>query len=185
MNQINTVAQALRRIKQLKGKIALLSIRVRESVSWVESDTEAELSTGIRTGQPPYDFAAVRTELATAVHELLDLKTRLAIANANTEVDVVGVRMPIQRVVFVLAELKTEKQLVESLAVGKTGTYKIRVSDGLAAYGREPEYATLTYKVAISEVERDTYVAALGEKITHLNSIIEDANHRTELPKLG
>lgn len=165
--QVNTVAQALRRIKELKGRIALVSRRMAESVCWIEPGNK-----------PPYAFSALDEERRALVEELVLLKGRLAKTNANTSIVADGRTMSIQTAVFYMAELKAERELLSTLNIVE-GEFK----DHTNTYddkGR-PIFEVKKRVAALSVIERDEAVAALEKRIAEVNEAIEDANHRTVL----
>jgi len=165
--QINTVSQALRRIKELKGKVALVSRRMAESVCWVEPGNK-----------PTYVFSALDEERDALVVELVVLKGRLAKTNTNTNIVADGKTMSIQTAVFAMAELKAEREMLGGLRIVE-GEFKDHV-DGYDEKGR-PIYETKKHVAALGLLKRDEAVAALEKRITEINEVVEDANHRTAL----
>ncbi len=180
-SNVKTVSQALRRIKELKGQINVVTSRLQRSFAWAESDSKIDASLDINIGKPTYDFYEVRDERAKLVDELINLKTKLAVANATTRIDFEGRRFRMQEAVFFLAELKSELEFVKGLA-GREGVYRIPLNVNRFTPG-PAEYVDVTYHVAVTERDRDQAVKFVGERITALNAVIEDANHRTDLPE--
>lgn len=69
---VNTIAQALRRIKEVKGRIATLNARLHQSINWVGEE------------KPLFDFAELESERQALVDELVELKTALLATNSRT-----------------------------------------------------------------------------------------------------
>lgn len=180
MSNVNTVSQALRRIKELKGQINTVTTRMQKCFAWAETGGPIDGGLGIDVGKPTYDFHEVETERGRLIDELISLKARLAIANANNSITFEGVAMPVQEAVFLLAEFKADLTLMQGFS-GREGVYRLALGNRFNS--ADPvAYVNMTYKVAITEKNRDKLVTKLAEKITALNAVIEDANHRTELP---
>lgn len=161
-----TISQALRRIKEIKGRLAKTTARARGSVSWVEPN------------KPVYNYINVMSEYKTLTDELITLKTRLAKTNAVTPVTLPdGPTVSIQQAVFTMAELKALKELYTALPI-QEGSFK-----EISEYTRngDPVYETKQHCSAVSEVERDKLVSTIEETISAINAVIEDANHKTAL----
>lgn len=180
-SNVKTVSQALRRIKELKGQINVVTSRLQRSFAWAESDTKIDPSLGIDIGKPTYDFHEVQEKRADLIEELIVLKTKLAVANATTRIDFEGRKFRMQEAVFFLAELKSDLELVKGLT-GREGVYRMPLNVNRFTPG-PTEYVDVTYHVAVTERDRDKEVKIMGERITALNAVIEDANHRTDLPE--
>lgn len=172
---INTISQALRRIKELKGQIRKIDDRLQDCVCWIEPN------------KPVYDFAKLMEERRTYVNELVVLKERLAKTNATTLLKVDGANfgfpaigdteIPIQLAVFTMSELKATKDLFAQLTIT---TSEQREITGYDVNGR-PTYEVRKHVAALSVLDRDAAVAKLEKDILVLNELIEDVNHRTVL----
>lgn len=168
MPKVNTISQALRRIKELKGKIAQVDGRMQSSVCWAEpGDTK-----------PAYAFGALSEERKLLVDELVVLKGRLAHTNATTEISFGGKTMSVQTAVFAMAELKAEKMMLSTLLI-RQGTFEEPTHD-YDERGR-PIYKQKMWISALDLLKRDEIVAALEKSIAEINDLVEDANHRTAL----
>jgi hypothetical protein len=166
---VKTVAQALRRIKELKGKIAQTTSRMQLCVSWVEPGPK-----------PIYSFDELEKERMALTDELTDLKTRLIKTNSLTEIEMTNPdgKISIQEAIFVLAEVKAYREFLKSLlikegeAMKETGEYN--------ALGH-PVRVPVKICAAIGLRKRDDLIGRVEEQISKIHEVIEAANHRTDL----
>lgn len=167
MTKINTISQALRRIKELKGKVAQLDRRMQESVCWSEPGAK-----------PVYNFAGLAEEREIVVAELVTLKGRLAKTNSTTTLVVLDRKLSVQTAVFLLAELKGRKDMIASLSI-REGEFK----ESTHAYDERGRavFETKRMVTALGLLARDEQVASLEKSIAEINEVIEDTNHRTAL----
>lgn len=167
MTNVKTVAQALRRIKELKGKIAQVTTRLQQSVCWTEP--------GVK---PIYDYHALYKERESLVTELVDLKARLVKTNSLTEVTFGTTTLTMQQAIFALSEIKATREFLRTLSIkegegrGATGEYD--------EHGH-PKYVVVKLLAAIGLKARDELVEKLEKQITELHELIETENHRTVL----
>ena len=161
-----TIAQALRRIKKLKGQIAESTQRAQASVS------------NEKTKVPAFRFQEQVAVIKAAQTELVDLQSRVAVANAKATVpdgsDTITHAEAIRR----LQELKGEIVFLQRLSL-RNDTVRTR----------EQEYDDVTSKYVInvietvwvsdlSEKDRDTQVKTLQDRFEVLNNTLEDRNHK-------
>ena len=161
-----TIAQALRRIKKLKGQIAESTQRAQASVSYE------------KTKVPAFRFQEQVAVIKAAQTELVDLQSRVAVANAKATVpdgsDTITHAEAIRR----LQELKGEIVFLQRLSL-RNDTVRTR----------EQEYDDVTSKYVInvietvwvsdlSEKDRDTQVKTLQDRFEVLNNTLEDRNHK-------
>jgi len=166
MKNPKTPSQALRRIKEIKGRISTLTMRVRQSVCWEGEDN------------PTFEFKAVLEQRQELVAELVSLKTRLMRTNCSATLEFEGSTLTIQEAVFLMAEMKGELELYSSL----------RISEGVRKEhaGHDPNTGRMIFDdiklhSAMREIERLEKVEKLEERISQLNDAVESANHRTDL----
>src|SRR5579863_9382526 len=99
-----TIAQALRRIKKLKGQIAEHATRAQQGVSYVSGKT------------PAFSFREAVLALNAARNEMLDLESRVAVANAKKAVtDASGTKLTLAHVIRQLQELKGQIAFLRGL----------------------------------------------------------------------
>src|SRR5271170_7991183 len=92
-----TIAQALRRIKKLKGQLSEQSTRAQQGVSYVQGKA------------PAFRFQEACQIRDVVRQEMLDLESRVAVANAKkTVVDDFGNKVLLARTVRELQEIKGE-----------------------------------------------------------------------------
>jgi hypothetical protein len=166
MNDVKTVSQALRKIKELKGQLAQATLRMQTSVCWTEPGSK-----------PPYEYKKLERVRYDLVVELVALKARLAKTNTLTNITVGDKTLSLQAAVFVLAEAKARIALLQSLPI-REGEEKHLINYDL---DRRPIYEMIKTLSALSILERDAAVAEAEKEINELNGIVEDANHRTAL----
>jgi len=165
MSDKMTIAQALRRIKKLKGQIAEHTQRARDGVSYVS------------TKVPVFRFADEVAAMKAAQDEMVDLDSRLAIANAMTFVKDGQVSLVLAKAIRVLQELKGEIAFLKSLFLrsetvrekeqswsDETGKYTTTIND-------------VVYVSDLSEKDRERQVRELQDRFEALNNAVEDANH--------
>lgn len=167
MSNVKTVAQALRRIKELKGKIAQVTARMQQSVCWTEP--------GVK---PIYDYNALYSEREKLVTELVDLKAALVKTNSHTEITYGTAIITVQQAIFALAEIKATREFLRTLSIkegegrGATGEYD--------EHGH-PKYIVVKMLSALGLKARDELIEKLEKQITELHELIETENHRTTL----
>src|SRR5690242_11129974 len=95
MSKMN-IAQALRRIKKLKGRMGELTARASGSVSYEVGK------------KPAFDFRKTRDEVAAVREELVTLESSVARANAAAEIECDGKRLTVAEAIRRLQECKAE-----------------------------------------------------------------------------
>ena len=165
MSKMN-IAQALRRIKKLKGRMGELTARAAASVSYDVSK------------KPAFDFKATRGEIATIREELVTLEASVARANAGAEIECDGRAMTVAEAIRRLQECKAEMAWLGQLSL-RSGTERRTERDYDESSGRtvlvkhETEYAA-----DLSEVDRAAEIETLRGRFERLNDAVESANHR-------
>lgn len=166
MSEKVTIAQALRRIKKLKGQIAEHSTRAQQGVSYVS------------TKVPAFRFADAVEALRAAREEMLDLESRVAVANAKKTLTTQdGRKVSLARAVRELQELKGEIALLRGLNL-RSETVRERETewndDQLKNITR---FTEVTYQSDLTEQSRDSQIKALQDAFEVLNNAVEEANH--------
>ncbi len=163
------LAQALRRISVLKGKMGKRTERASASVSY-EKDKK-----------PAFDFKATRAEIAGVREELVTLGASVARANATTEIEFDNTRMTLAEAIRRQQECKSEIDWLQKLNL-RSGIERRTERDYDEATGRPVTVKHETEYVAdLSEVERAAEVEALNERFSRLDTVIETANHLTQV----
>lgn len=163
-----TIAQALRRIKDIKGRVA-------------KHGHNAQASVTHRTDNPPaYAFSAEWEKATVLVDEMIDLQTRVSIANSRTTVSWEGQTRTLTWCTKRLAEIKGAIAWHEGLTVRaqeKTTEETYDWTPGQSARVR----VEVEYTCHLPEQKRDERVRALQDKFNDLNDVVERMNHRTEV----
>ena len=164
-----TIAQALRKIKELKGKLAKHSANAAACVTHKTKQV------------PAYGFSAEVEVASVVVDEMLDLQTRVAVANAKTTIDWAGKPRPLAWATKKLAETKAAISWHQNLNVraqAKTSEEEfdyVRNANGVAEHVRvETEFTC-----HLPEVEKAARIQKLETQFADLNDLVETMNHRT------
>jgi predicted metal-dependent hydrolase len=162
-----TIAQALRRIKKLKGRMGELTTRAAASVSY-QSDQK-----------PAFDFAATRTEVETTREVLIVIEAAVAKANALATVNFDSRAMTLAEAIRRLQEFKAEMAWLGGLTL-RSGIERRREPDYDQETGRtKVTVVTITFTSDLSEVQRAAELDKLRDRFERLNDLVEAANHRT------
>jgi hypothetical protein len=161
-----TIAQALRRIKKLKGQIAEHSTRAQQGVSYVQGKT------------PAFSFREAVLALNAARSEMLDLESRVAVANAKkTVASSDGTKLTLAHAIRQLQELKGQIAFLRGLNL-RSETVREREQnwddEQMKHITRVNE---VTYVSDLSEQDRDREVRLLQDQFETLNNAVEEANH--------
>ncbi len=171
---IKTIAQALRRKKDLAGTIAQLETRARGAAQW-EGDEAPEVS-----------YESLMDRRAAAVSELVSLRARVARANATTSIRLEdGKSVTLTEAVILHTELKG---LIAFL--GKVPTQakacKVTVRNEVAydeeTGGRKAVRIESKACVALTETAKVEQIEMLQQKLRSIDDALQDANHTTLLP---
>jgi hypothetical protein len=161
-----TVAQALRRVKKLKGQIAEHYLRAQQSVSYEKGK------------EPAFRYGEQTQAMKAAQAEMVDLQSRIAIANAKATVQDGAKTLTHAEAIRVLQELKGEIAFLRGLVL-RNDVVKGREQmwdDVKATYVFTP--TETTFVSDLSEKERDTQVKGLQDYFERLNNALEDHNHK-------
>mgnify|MGYP006273853241 CR=1 FL=1 len=169
MNKM-TVAAALRRIKKLKGEIATLDMRIKQSACHLEDK------------EPPFSYGASMEERTKKVMDLSRLQTVVAVSNATTSFQYEGLSILVVGAVKHLEEIKAKIALLNGLPI------RDRVRDveveRVNEWSDEHERAVTrtTEKVHLSSISRAQQaeqIASLTSQFETLNVALEACNHST------
>lgn len=168
-----TIAQGLRRIKDLQGMIAKLDSKIVASARWSKDD------------EPSYKFDDLVTDRAAVENELTGLRTRIAIANATNEVTIGDKSMLLVSAVHQQTELKGRIALFSKVPVLPRNEVTVKTNDFAydEATGRNVRVLSeSTTCVAMTERERSTKIDELQAELRLIDEALQDANHTTALP---
>lgn len=164
-----TIAQALRRVKKLKGQIAEHTQRAQQSVSYVKGNV------------PAFRFDSEVASLRAAQIEMLDLQSRIAVANAKATVSFGNDTITHAEAIRRLQEMKGDIAFLKSLVI-RNETVKTRDQEYDATSGRYVPITTETTFVSdLSEKDRDKQVRDLQDGFEALNNAVEDHNHKVTI----
>lgn len=164
-----TIAQGLRRVKQLKCSVKEHESRATQSVSY-------------EAGKPPkFSFKAEREARAKAQDDLVRLESAIAVANATTRIEAEGRRMTLAEAIRRLQELKANIVFVTGLQL-TDGTREEASRDWDDTLGREIRRTRqVTHTTDLSVTDRVAEIEALRARFESLNDVVEAANHRTPI----
>lgn len=162
-----TIAQALRRVKKLKGLMNELSARAASVVSYD------------RDHKPAFDFKATRAEIDRVRDELVMLEAAVAKANGSTNVEFEGKTTTLAEAIRRLQEFKAEMSWLSELSL-REGTTRVPEQEWNDAAGRlVAKYRDVVHISDLKETERVAELAKLRDRFEALNDAVETANHRT------
>lgn len=171
VSAVNTVAQGLRRVRKLKGRLAELVQRANGSVSYTSDN------------KPAFDFAETRSEIARQRAELVRIESGIARANASAFIVWEDKRVPLACAIRTLTEIKAEIAEIRGLRL-RCDTERHVENEWDEAANR---YATRVREVvwvsAMSEPDRVKLLSELADRFERLNDLVETANHQTRLPE--
>lgn len=161
-----TISQALRRIKKLKGLISEYQARTAANVSYDKKKP------------PVFPFKTDMENLSNYKAEFLELEGQVAVANATHEISYQNKNLNLSVAIRVLQELKGWITFYKGLNLKNEV-----VRDKEQYYDEEKEKylynITETEFVSdLSEIEREAKVKSLQDEFEILNNIVEDANHK-------
>ncbi len=173
-----TIAQALRRIKKLKGQISEHTQRAQQGVSYDQSKV------------PAFRFQEAVAAVKAAQKELVDLQSRVAVTNAKATITDGTETITHAEAIRLLQEIKGEIAFLKGLNLRNEVVkdrqqewddvemkHVARVWDDV-----EMKYVArvteVTWVSDLSEKDRDTQVKTLQDRFETLNNTLEDRNHK-------
>ena len=162
-----TISQALRRIKKLKGELAVHLARAASSNTFKGNE------------EPAFRFGPMMELASSARSELISLETQVARTNAQTFISYPAGKVTLTEATKVLRELKSQLSWFEGLPSReheKTTSKETEYNEDDKRVSREVVY-TCDLPVAKKAAE----VTRLQAQFDALNDAVETANHRTEL----
>lgn len=162
-----TISQGLRQAKKLKGQLAELQVRASSNVSY-RQDTK-----------PAFDFRETLERMAEVRASLVELESRIAIANATTTISLGGDSTPLVYAVRILQELKGTIAWYKGLPCRAQETTH---EDDWDYDGDKRTKTRTAWTCSLPEAERAAKVESLQAEFDAVNDLVERANHSTVLP---
>lgn len=160
-----SIAQALRRIKKLKGQISESAQRAQLGVSYDS------------TKVPEFRFVDSFATMTQAQFEMVALESRVAVANATAKVKHQGQDILLAQAVRSLQELKGQIAFLKGLHL-RSEVVKDRQQEWDDIEMKHISRVTETTFVSdLSEKERDRQVKEIQNLFETLNNAVEDMNH--------
>ena len=161
-----TIAQALRKIKKLKGHVS-------------EYRNTAELSVSYEESIPPaFKFQEQLDLMIETSNEMVELESAVAVANATSTVNFGGKSITLSCAVRMLQEIKGLLAFYKGLFLRS----EVSKQKEQVWHDEKAQYITMTVETKfvseMSEKERVLLVKALEDKFEALNNLVEDANHK-------
>ena len=160
------ITNALRRIAILKGEIARWDTRLSQSIIYRE------------TAVPAYPTAECFETLSKLTTEMLDLRQRVAIANATHTITIDDESFTLAGTILTMAEVKSRLAVLNRLACQATATVTLKETSYIGGVAAQTEY---TQCCDLVTRERDTRVSQLEESFQKMNALLEAANHTTKI----
>lgn len=165
-----TISQALRKIRDVKGRLAKHQANAASSVRYSENDL------------PAYKFFDSIQESTDLLDQLLNLQAAVAAANVNTRFPWKGtdvsVAWAVKRLEALKGLIKWYGELVV-LAHASVATERLDFAevDGRTQRVRVPEIQ----KCDLPEATRATVIQTYQDEFNELNDMVETINHRTSI----
>jgi hypothetical protein len=161
-----TIAQALRRIKKLKGQIAENASRAQQGVSYVQGK------------EPAFRFQQAMDALNEARAQMMDLESRVAVANAKKLItNPLGIKITLSRAIRDLQELKGQIAFLRGLNL-RAETVREKETEWNDEESKHiTRVSEVVYMSDLTEQNRDAQVRDLQDAFEALNNTVEEANH--------
>ncbi len=169
-----TISQAIRKVNDIKGRLAKNQANASSSVLYLIKDP------------PAYSF---KTELESAENhgrELLRLQTAIAVANAKTHVEFDGKKVLLAYAVRRLEEIKGQIKWYGELVVSNQAKKVDETMDYAEVNGiMQRVKVEREWKCELPEADRAKIVQKLQDEFNRLNDQVETVNHRTSISLEG
>lgn len=163
------ISEALRKIKKLKGQLAIEDKRFVSSVSWQDDKL------------PVYNFAETEDAINQISSELVSLEAVVAEANAVTKVNFKDKEVSLAWLIRHLQEIKAKISKYESLHIRQE---IVETSEYVYDEDKDKNIRIkklVAFKSAISERDKDKRVQDLKDDFETANKLLEEMNHKTIL----
>lgn len=165
-----TISQALRKIKDIKGRLSKHQENAKGSVLYLEKD------------KPAYSFKSEVESADSLGRDLLRHQTAVAVANATTAFDWEGRKVLLTWAVKRLEELKGAIKWHNELSVSAQADKVDEAWEYAEINGRTERVKTeRKWKCELPEAERAKRVQSLQDEFNRLNDQVETINHRTSV----
>ena len=160
-----TIAQALRKVKKLKGDLADLNAKVKMGCTFE------------KTKVPAFSFSDSYKKFKETSQELIELQSKIAIANSKNSIKVdkrsISLALAARETQEIRSEISLLKELLIRNEVVKTPDRNWdEITEKYVLKITETEYVS-----SLSEIERDTMIKELEAKYESINNALESANH--------
>lgn len=163
------ISEALRKIKKLKGQLAIEDKRFASSISWQDDKL------------PVYNFAETEEAINQISSELVSLEAAVAHANAVTKVNFKDKEVSLAWIIRHLQEIKAKISKYESLHIRDE---TVETSEYVYDEDKDKNIRLkkfVVFKSAISERDKDKRVQDLKDDFESANKLLEEMNHKTIL----
>lgn len=164
------INQALRKLAALKGEFARIENKCKNE-EMLSYDTHKE---------PVYNLQSLLETRSNLSKEIVDLKERIAITNANTKITVNGETLSLVRAIYLLQEQKGFISFFGHLEDMAPHTYLFEVKLNEYVEGKV-NTVHQAKKAQITKEACSTIQGVCREEFNALNAAVEAANHNTEL----
>jgi hypothetical protein len=166
MSDKMTVSQALRRIAKLKGQIGEYRNRAYAGVSYKQD------------AKPAFQFQDCINKMVAAQKELLDLQTKIAIANSNTNVAASKYTITLTEAIIKLQQMKGDIVWLKTLAVRP----QAETEEKEWGYDEDMSKRMITFVKWICDLpesQRADMIDEVQKQFDELNDAVERMNHIT------
>jgi uncharacterized small protein (DUF1192 family) len=159
-----TINAALRRIAALKGDIGRLEGRRASCVTYKVGEL------------PAYKLTDLDVQVASTRAELIELKARLAVANATSKITFEGTLRPLVSCVVELQELRGQIVADEGLSHFTKPQAEFKGRETTYVSG-EVQSIEVIHQCDLTTAALDSRLAVLRDRFASLNAAVEAANH--------
>ena len=168
-----SISQALRKVRDIKGRLAKHQANAQPSVLYLVKD------------QPAYNFRSELESVDSLGKELLKLQTAITVANAKTTFDWNGQKVLLTWAVKRLEEIKGRIKWFNDLVVSAQADRTDETWEYTEINGRTERVKTeRKWKCELPEADRAKHVQDLQDEFNRLNDQVETINHRTSISGL-
>lgn len=160
-----TISQGLRAVKKLKGQLASFQTRMTESVAHKSSE------------EPAFNFVELIDSANKIRLELIDLETRIAVANATTNIDMDGKPVSLIKAVRQLSEYKSQITFYRSLP-SKAQAKTISDETDWGEDGKRHR-VSIEWTCHLPEANKISVIDSFQDRFDRLNDLVEQKNHIT------
>lgn len=156
------LTEALSELKSIKGRIARAL------------DYRHTTAKHLKSEQPSSDFEAASDNIKDLMLAATNLKTSIAVANANTIVRFDDAQMPLQRLILMQGDVRSELAALKKM-LGSPGKNKFDRDEGIFTNDYDPE----RYVYQLSKEDIEELILAAEKKKRSMDAVIQRANWET------